>query len=98
MPPVQQSPVATQPPPGIEQPSIDAHFPPTQLPEQHSAGFTQLSFVMPHVHAPSRHSPLQHSFDDAQPSMSGLHTTWQSPPRHSPLQQSASVEHFPPSS
>lgn len=98
VPPVQQSPVATQPPPGIEQPSMDAHRPATQLPEQHNAGLTQASFVIAHVHAPSRHSPLQHSFDDAQPSMSGLHTTWHSPPRHSPLQQSASEAQFPPSS
>lgn len=98
VPPVQQSPVVRQPAPGIEHPSMDAHRPATQLPEQHSAGFTQLSFVIAQVHAPSRHSPLQHSFDDAQPSMSGLHTTWHSPPRHSPLQQSASEEHVPPSS
>lgn len=98
VPPVQQSPVVRQPAPGIAQPSMDAHRPPTQLPEQHNAGFTQLSFVIPQVHAPSRHSPLQHSFDDAQPSMSGLHTTWHSPPRHSPLQQSASDVHAPPSS
>jgi len=75
VPPVQQSSVVRHPAPGIAQPSMAAHRPLTQLPEQHSAGFTQLSFVMPHVHAPSRHNPLQHSFDDVQPSMSGLHTT-----------------------
>lgn len=98
VPPVQQSCVATQPPPGNAQPSAEAQRPLTQLPEQQSAGLTHASFVIAQVHAPSRHSPLQHSFDDAHPSTSGLHTTWQRLLRHSPLQQSASELHAPPSS
>ena len=99
VPPVQQSPPETQPPPGIEHVLPNAsHWPFTQLPEQHSAGFTQASPPAAQVQAPSRHSPLQHSFDDSQPSTSGRHRARHNPPRHSPLQQSVFDEQVEPSS
>lgn len=96
--PVQQSSVVRHPPPGIEQPPMAVHWPPTHSPEQHSAGFTHASPAPPHVHAPLRHSPLQHSFDDSHPSTSGLHSAWQTPMRHSPRQHSDVIEHAVPRS
>lgn len=96
---MQQSPFETQPPPGIEHALPNAsHWPFTQLPEQHSDGFTQASPPAAQAHAPSRHNPLQHSFDDSHPSTSGRHTARHSPLRHSPLQQSAFEEQVEPSS
>lgn len=91
--PVQQSLESVQPPPAAEQPERSWHMPPTQLPEQHTPDVTHDSPPIAQTQAPSRHNPLQHSFDDEQPSTSGRHTTWQMPARHSPLQQSANDEH-----
>jgi hypothetical protein len=68
-----------------------------QLPEQHKAGLMHDSPAIAQVHAPSRQLPLQHSFDDAQPSTSGLQGSRHRPSRHSPRQQSDRELQRPPS-
>jgi hypothetical protein len=93
--PWQQSPFDRQPSPGVPHPP-PTQRPERQLPEQQNAGLTHDSPAMAQVHAPSRHSPLQHSFDELQPSTNGLHGSRHRPSRHSPRQQSDRLEQRPP--
>jgi hypothetical protein len=96
--PAQQSPVVTQPRPGAEQPDGSVHCPPTHSPEQQREPFTHASPACAHAHAPLRHSPEQQSFDDSQPSTSGLHCARHRPRRHSPRQHSDVALHEAPAS